>query len=107
MNNIQRLIILTAVVLILLSILFPPFAVGKLPVGENIHRGIGYHPIWNQPTVEYAYEVLHGQKYSPVTDEDLSDYFVMFNKVGFILQIIFILIIDFIMLIVFRKKRRI
>ena len=105
MNIIQRFIILAAVVLILLSILFPPFAVGKLPVGENIHTGVGYHPIWNQPTVEYAYEILHGQKYSPATGEDLSDYFVMFNKVGFIIQIIFILIIDSILVIVFRKKR--
>ncbi len=107
MNIIQRFIFMAAVVLILLSILFPPFAVGKLPVGENIHRGVGYHPIWNQPTVEYAYEALHGQKYSPATGEELSDYFVMFNKVGFIIQIIFILIIDTIMLIVFRKKKRV
>jgi hypothetical protein len=107
MNTIQRIVILTAVVLILLSILFPPFAAGKLPVGKNIHRGIGYHPIWNRPTIEYAYEVLHGQKYDAAAGEDLSSYFVMLNKVDFIIRIIFILLIASIMLIVFRKKKRV
>jgi len=107
MNTMQRIIILTAVVLIFLSAIFPPFAAGKLPVGENIHRSIGYHPVWKRPTVEYAYMILFGQKYDPAAGEDLSDYFVMFNKVGFIIQIIFILLIASIMLIVFRKKKRI
>ena len=106
MNNIQRIIILAAVVLILVSVLFPPYAAGKLPVGENIHAGIGYHPIWKRPTVEYAYMVLHGEKYDPAAGVDLSSYFVMFNKVGFIFQLIAILLISSIMLIIFRKRKR-
>ena len=107
MKNIQRVIILAAIVLILVSVLFPPYAAGKLPVGENVHSGIGYHPIWKRPTVEYAYMVLHGEKYDPAAGVDLSSYFVMFNKVGFISQLIVILIISSIMLIIFRKRRRI
>lgn len=106
MNKIQRFIILTAIVLILVSVLFPPYAAGKLPIGENIHAGIGYHPIWKRPSVEYAYMVLHGEKYDPAAGIDLSSYFVMFNKVGFILQLIAILLISSIMLIVFRKRKR-
>jgi len=106
MNNIQRIIILAAVVLILVSVLFPPYAAGKLPVGENIHAGIGYHPIWKRPTVEYAYMVLHGEMYDPSAGVDLSGYFVMFNKVGFIFQLIAILLISSIMLIIFKKRKR-
>jgi len=105
MNTKQRIVILAAGLLIILTVLFPPFAAGKLPVGENIHRGIGYHPIWNQPTVEYAYEVIHGQKYAAAAGEDLAGYFVMLNKVAFIIQIIFILLISSVILIVFRKKK--
>jgi len=81
MNTIQRVIILAAIVLIVLSVLFPPYAAGKLPVGENIHSGIGYHPIWKPPTVEYA-----------------------FNKVGFIFQLIVILLISSVMLFIVRKS---
>ena len=106
MNIIQRIIILSGALLVLISVLFPPFAAGKLPVGENIHRSIGYHPIWSRPTVESAYFLLHGQAYDPEGGEDLSNYFVMFNKVGFIIQLLFIILVAFILLIVFRNKRR-
>jgi len=106
MNTIQRVIILAAIVLIVLSVLFPPYAAGKLPVGENIHSGIGYHPIWKPPSVEYAYGVLHKEKYDPAAGVDLTGYFVMFNKVGFIFQLIVILLISSIMLFIFRKRRR-
>jgi hypothetical protein len=107
MNTIQRVIILAAIILIVLSALFPPYAAGRLPVGESIHSGIGYHPIWKPPTVEYAYGVLHKEKYDPAAGVDLTGYFVMFNKVGFIFQLVVILLISSIMLFIFRKRRRI
>jgi len=63
--------------------------------------------LWDRPLVEYAYEVIHGQIYDAAAGEDLAGYFVMFNKVGFIIQIILILLIASIMLIIFRKKKRV
>jgi len=106
MNKIQRVIILASIVLILVSAIFLPYAAGKLPVGEDIHGSIGYHPIWKRPTVEFAYMVLHGEKYDPATGVDLSGYFVMFNKIGFIFQLMVILLVSSILLIIFRKRRK-
>ena len=106
MNTIQKVIILVAIVLIILSVLFPPYAAGIRPVGENIHSGIGYHPIWKPPTVEYAYGILHKAKYDPAAGIDLSGYFVMFNKVGFIFQLVAILLVFSLLLFIFRRRRK-
>ena len=106
MNAIQRVIILAAIVLIVLTVLFPPYAAGIRPVGRNIHSGIGHHPIWKPPTVEYAYGVLHKKKYDPAAGIDLSGYFVMFNKVGFIFQLVVIILVSSLMLFIFRRRRK-
>jgi hypothetical protein len=106
MNTPQRVVIMGAIVLIVLSVLFPPYAAGILPVGKNIHSGIGFHPIWKPPSVEYAYERLHDEKYDPAAGVDLSGYFVMFNKVGFIFRLIAILLVSSIMFFIFKKRKK-
>jgi hypothetical protein len=106
MNTIQKVILLAALVLIILTVLFPPYAAGIRPVEENIHSGIGYHPIWKPPTVEYAYSVLHKTKYDPAAGVDLSSYFVMFNKVGFIFQLVVILLVSSLLLFIFRRRKK-
>lgn len=106
MNKAQKTVISFALIVVLIMILFPPYAAMKLPVGNNIHGSLGYHPIWDPPDAKVAYETLTGEKYDSSKAEELANYIVIFNKVGFIFSLIGLAIITTILLIIFRKRRQ-
>jgi len=106
MIKIRRVIFLLTVIVFLVLVLFPPYAAMKLPIEENVHGFIGYHPIWKPPTAQYAHEVLTGENYDPVSGIDLSSYKIIFNKVRFIFNFSILFLIYFVLQIVFRKKEQ-
>jgi len=106
MNKIQKAIVIAGGVVVLGSILFPPYAAMKLHIEENVHGFIGYHPIWDPPTREYAYQVLHGERFDPTSGVDLSSYTVIFNKVRFVFNLVIVLLISSVLLALFRKRRK-
>ena len=106
MNKVQKIVISSAIIVVLIMILFPPYAAMKLPIGNNIHGSLGYHPIWDPPDAVYAYETLTGEKYDSANEEELSNYKVIFNKVGFIFSLIVLAIITTTLLIIFRNKKQ-
>lgn len=106
MNKKQKVVISSAILLLIVMVLFPPYAGGKKPLGEDIHGSLGFHPIWNPPDTEYAYEALTGEEYDPAEGADLSEYVVIFNKVGFIFNIIVLSLVSSVLMMIFRKKRK-
>jgi hypothetical protein len=106
MNRIQKIVLSLAMIVVVIMILFPPYAAMKLPIGNNIHGSLGYHPIWNPPNAEYAYEALTGEKYDPVNENELSNYIVIFNKVGFIFNMVILIIVTTALFRILRSKRQ-
>lgn len=106
MNKIRKIILSLAMIVVVIMILFPPYAAMKLPIGNNIHGSLGYHPIWNPPDAKYAYEVLTGEQYDPVNENELSNYKVIFNKVGFLFSLAILIIVTTVLLRIFRSKRQ-
>jgi hypothetical protein len=106
MNKKQKVVISLGIFVLIVMVLFPPYAGGKKPLGEAVHGSLGFHPIWNPPDAEYAYEALIGEEYDPAEGTDLSEYVVIFNKVGFIFNVIVLLLVSSVLLMVFRKKKQ-
>jgi hypothetical protein len=106
MNNIQKIIVSVAIVIVVVMILFPPYAAMKLPVGNNVHGSLGFHPIWNPPDAVNAYESLTGEKYDSANEGELSSYVIIFNKVRFIFDLIILVIVTSVLLVIFRSRRQ-
>jgi hypothetical protein len=50
--------LLLAVAIIVIMVLWPPYAVMYDPGGLNVHGPIGYHPVWSAPSPDAALEML-------------------------------------------------
>ncbi|HSG27384.1 MAG TPA: hypothetical protein VLA34_02800 [Candidatus Krumholzibacterium sp.] len=106
MNKIQKIIIGLGVLGVLTMILFPPYAVIKIPAEDGKHAFIGYHPIWSAPTSEDGYEYLTGEKFENSTEEDLSAYIIILNKVRLTFNVIILSIVTSILLYAFKTRMR-
>ena len=117
MNRRKRTILSISGVVLGLMILFPPYWVMYEQPGDSLHTGVGYHPIWSPPTPAFAFETLHGYAYgdSIVGDSEearlgvagsrLASSLVGFNKVGFVLEAVVLVILTGAALLIFGRER--
>lgn len=106
-----KIIISVFFVVLILMVLFPPYAVMKMD-SDTItkHAFVGYHPIWNPPTQIFAYEFLEEKPFvkndSPGFAVQLSSYLVIFNKVRFITNMIILIFVTSALLLIFRQRKQ-
>lgn len=101
-------VVLSAV--LVLIVVFPPYAVMKMEGGKIARHGFaGYHPFWNPPTKQFAYEFLEKKPFvegaSPGVENSLSQYVVRFNKVRFIFNAVFLIAVAGVLRLIFRNKK--
>ena len=110
-------ILATAAAVILLMALFPPFFGVYDQTGVNQHTGLGYHPVWNPPSQAEAYATIQvvyadaapsvsGGGITRTIEERVALTRVGFNKVGFVLQIIVLVIATTVASLVVARRRR-
>ena len=95
---------------LVLMVMFPPYAVMKMEGGKIAKHGFaGYHPFWNAPTKQFAYEFLERKPFvedaSPGVEDPLSPYVVRFNKVRFIFNAVFLIVVAGVLRLIFRNKK--
>ena len=54
----RAIVLLAAGALLLVMVLWPPYAVMYDPAGHNVHGPIGYHPVWSAPSADAAVAML-------------------------------------------------
>ena len=111
MKRSTGIILLTFFAVLVIMVLFPPYAVMKIEGNSTAkHDFVGYHPIWNPPTKIFAYEHLEKTSYvedaSTSTKIELSAYVVIFNKIRFIGNAILLIIGTSVLLLIFKRKQK-
>jgi hypothetical protein len=118
MNRQKRTILSISGVVLGLMILFPPYWVMYEQPGDNLHTGVGHHPIWSPPTPAFAFETLHGYAYGDsivgdseearlrVAESRLAASITGFNTVGFVFNTVILIILTGGALLLFGRRRK-
>ena len=109
-KTIRNVLMAAVLITLVLSALFPPYAVLKME-GDKIgkHGAVGRHPFWNPPTKEFAYAFLEKTPFVEDTaigaENQLSPYRVMFNMVNFVATAILLIGMEGVLGLAFRRRK--
>jgi hypothetical protein len=103
MSRAQIAVTGVAAFLILVMLVFPPYFGVDVEWGGTIHASIGHHPAWNPPGSEYVCLALNPEA-AEGCRESASAYRSGLNKVRLVLQVVFVLVLMFVVLLVARRR---
>ncbi len=83
MKLIGRVIQVLAATGIVLLLLYPPWMCMDEESEGRVHAALGYHPIWYQPSSEFAFGALYPDDADLPSAERLADFVPRINRVQF------------------------
>jgi hypothetical protein len=87
-NKRQRGILALCAIAFVVIFLFPPYMAMDRTSPGTVHAGVGLHPVWAPPGSDHVLAVFAEEGVTPEGGVQATDLDIRVNKVGFVFEII-------------------